>query len=57
MKAFAVANEMGRGGDSCLVAWYALATWNPDESGGAFPIVKSLANRLRVMCATLNSFK
>ncbi len=36
----------GGGGGSCLrqfvtglVAWYALVTWNPDESGGAFPVV------------------
>ncbi len=46
-RAFAVANEIGRGGDgSCFrqfvsgpVAWYALVTWNPDESGVAFPVV------------------
>ncbi len=50
MRAFVVANEMGRGG-SCfrqfiggLVAWYALVTL-------------PLANRLGVMCAALNSLK
>ncbi len=32
-------------------------TLNPDEGGGAFPVALSLANRLGVMCATLNSFK
>ncbi len=44
MRAFAVANEMGRG--SCfrqfvigLVAWYTLMTWNLDEGGGASPVV------------------
>ncbi len=36
---------------SGLVAWY------PDDSVGAFPVVYSLANRLGVMCAALNSFK
>ncbi len=51
IRAFAVANEMGRGGvsfggGSCfrqfvsgLVSWYALVTWNPDKGGGAFPVV------------------
>ncbi len=41
MGAFAVANEMGRGGGSSfrqfvrgLVAWYALMTWNLDDDGG-----------------------
>ncbi len=42
---------------SGLVSWYALVTWNPNASGGAFPVVYSLANRLGVMCAALNSFK
>ncbi len=44
MRAFAVANEMGRG--SCfrqfvsgLVTWYALMTWNPGVGGGAFSVV------------------
>ncbi len=57
---------MGRGGVSVtlaaafvsgVVAWVARMTWNPDEDGGAFPVVQSLANRLGAMCATLNSFK
>ncbi len=52
MRAFAVANEMGRGGMSVAVAaavanssaaslpgMYALVTWNPDKGGGAFPVV------------------
>ncbi len=45
MKAFTVANEMGRGGGSCfhqfvgsLVAWYALITWNPEQVGEGFPV-------------------
>ncbi len=48
MRAFAVANEIGRGGVSVVVA-AAFAnlsaaslpgmTWNPDEGGGAFPVV------------------
>ncbi len=38
MRAFAVANEMGRGGVSAVVAaafviWYAFMTWDPVESG------------------------
>ncbi len=44
IRAFAVANEMGRG--SCfrqfvsgLIAWYALMAWNLDEGGGASPVV------------------
>ncbi len=62
MKPFAVENEMVRGRVSLAVAaafitslltWHALMTWN---TGGVFPAVLSLANRLGVMCATLNSF-
>ncbi len=60
MKPFEVENEMVRGRVSVaaafvtsLLAWHALMTWN---TGGAFPVVWSLANRLGVMCATLNSF-
>ncbi len=42
IRAFAVANEMCRGGScfrefvSDLVAWYAIATVDPDEVGGTF---------------------
>ncbi len=69
MRAFTVANEMGRGGVSVaasaafsqfvsgLVAWYALVTWNPDKGVEAFPVVLSLANRLGVVWAALNSLK
>ncbi len=69
MRAFALANEMGRVGVSVMVAaafanssaaslpGMTLVTWNPDESGGAFPVVWSLVNRLGVMCSALNSFK
>ncbi len=48
IRAFAVANEVGRGDVSVAVAaafvsglivWYALVTWNSDEGGGAFPVV------------------
>ncbi len=53
MRAFAVANErwqtsgwrVGGGGSyfhqfiSGLVVWYVFVTRNPDESGGAFPVV------------------
>ncbi len=66
MKAFAEVNEISRGGMSVVVAAafasssaanYALMIWDPDEDGEAFPVVMSLAKGLRVMCATLNSFK
>ncbi len=49
MRVFAVASEMGRGGRcfrqfvSGLVAWYAPTTWNPDEDGGAFSAVCTVA--------------
>ncbi len=50
--------------DSCfhqfisrLVAWYTLMTWDPDEDGGTFLVVQLLANRLGIVCATLNNFK
>ncbi len=52
MRAFAVANEMGRGGVSAAVAaafvvWYALMTWNPGESGGhSWCLSKVLSVRL-----------
>ncbi len=48
IRAFAVANEVGRGDVSVavaatfvsgLVVWYALVTGNPDKGGGAFPVV------------------
>ncbi len=48
IRAFAMANEMGRGGVSIavaaafvsgLVAWYTLVTWNLAKGGGAFPVV------------------
>ncbi len=48
MRAFAMANEMGRGGVSVavaaafvsgLVAWYALVTWKLAKGGGAFPVI------------------
>ncbi len=29
-------------------------TWDPEEDVGTFPVVYSLANRLGVMCTTLN---
>ncbi len=54
---------MGHGGVSTavfangLAAWYALMAWNQDDDGGGFPVDKSLANRMGVMDATLNSFK
>ncbi len=63
MRTFAVASDMGRVGSggsqfvSGLTAWYALLVWNSDKDGGVFPVVQPLANRLGVMCGTLNSFK
>ncbi len=52
----------GGGGGSCfrqfvsyLVAWYNLMTQNPDEDSEAFPVAQSMANRLGVMDATLDS--
>ncbi len=65
VRSFAVVNTIGFRGVSVVTAdfpssqptSYALMAWDPDEGGGAFPVVYSLANRPRVMCATLNAFK
>ncbi len=69
MRAFAVEKMRGSGGRvgggaSCfrqfvsgLVAWYALVAWNPGKCGGASPVALSLANRLGVVFAALNSPK
>ncbi len=59
MRAFAMANEMGRVGGSCFlqcvrgfVALYALMTWNTDEDGG--PFLLSCRWRIDwVLCAPL----